>query len=100
VESLIAHPATMTHSSMDPAARATAGIKDSLLRLSVGIELGADLVQDLTNALDRTAERARSQDGPTSSNAPYRDDALGTEEVPLAATGCGANAPALVEVSA
>jgi cystathionine gamma-synthase len=40
---------------MDPEARATAGIKDSLLRLSVGIELGADLVRDLTYALDRTA---------------------------------------------
>jgi cystathionine gamma-synthase len=61
VESLIAHPATMTHSSMDPSARATAGIKDSLLRLSVGIELGVDLVNDLTHALDRTAERTRAQ---------------------------------------
>ena len=60
VESLIAHPATMTHSSMDPEARATAGIKDSLLRLSVGIELAEDLVKDLTHALDRTAERART----------------------------------------
>jgi cystathionine gamma-synthase len=57
VESLIAHPATMTHSSMDPAARATAGISDSLLRLSVGIELGEDLVDDLTHALDVVAAR-------------------------------------------
>ncbi len=38
VESLIAHPATMTHASMDPAARTLAGIGDGLLRLSVGIE--------------------------------------------------------------
>jgi len=52
VESLVAHPATMTHASMDEAARATAGIDDSLLRLSVGIEHGDDLVADLGAALD------------------------------------------------
>lgn len=38
VESLIAHPATMTHASMTAEVRATAGITDGLLRLSVGIE--------------------------------------------------------------
>ena len=52
VESLIAHPATMTHASMDAAARAVAGINESLLRLSVGIEAGEDLTADLTHALD------------------------------------------------
>lgn len=52
VESLIAHPATMTHASMDAEARAVAGIKDSLVRLSVGIEGGRDLVNDLLQALD------------------------------------------------
>jgi cystathionine gamma-synthase len=52
VESLIAHPATMTHASMDETARATAGIGDSLLRLSVGIEHADDLVADLAAALD------------------------------------------------
>jgi cystathionine gamma-synthase len=52
VESLIAHPATMTHASMDEAARATAGIGDSLLRVSVGIEDGDDLVADLRAALE------------------------------------------------
>jgi len=55
VESLIAHPATMTHASMDADARAIAGISDSLLRLSVGIELATDLVDDITSALDRVA---------------------------------------------
>ena len=55
VESLVAHPATMTHASMDEAARATAGIEDSLLRLSVGIEHGEDLVADLAAALDVAA---------------------------------------------
>jgi cystathionine gamma-synthase len=54
VESLVAHPATMTHASMDEAARATAGIEESLLRLSVGIEHADDLVADLAAALDAT----------------------------------------------
>ncbi|MEO8908652.1 MAG: cystathionine gamma-synthase [Gemmatimonadaceae bacterium] len=52
VESLVAHPATMTHASMEVGARATAGIGDPLLRLSVGIEHPDDLVADLAAALD------------------------------------------------
>ncbi|MEO7083964.1 MAG: cystathionine gamma-synthase [Gemmatimonadaceae bacterium] len=52
IESLIAHPATMTHASMNASAREAAGIKDSLVRLSVGIESADDLVRDLTRALD------------------------------------------------
>ena len=55
VESLIAHPATMTHASMDAEARANAGISDSLVRLSVGIESAGDLVADLRGALDAVA---------------------------------------------
>jgi len=54
VESLVAHPATMTHAAMDPAARQRAGITDSLLRLSVGIETADDLLADLTAGLART----------------------------------------------
>jgi cystathionine gamma-synthase len=53
VESLIAHPDTMTHAAMDPAARAEAGITPGLLRLSVGIEATEDLLRDLQAALDR-----------------------------------------------
>lgn len=53
VESLVCHPATMTHAAMDEEARAVAGIGDSLVRLSVGIEAAEDLVGDLTAALDR-----------------------------------------------
>ena len=53
VESLIAHPATMTHAAMTPAARANAGIVDGLLRLSVGIESVDDLREDLAAALAR-----------------------------------------------
>jgi cystathionine gamma-synthase len=51
VESLVAHPASMTHAAMDAAARERAGISDSLVRLSVGIEDAADLTSDLTQAL-------------------------------------------------
>ncbi|KQZ71165.1 O-succinylhomoserine (thiol)-lyase [Rhodanobacter sp. Root561] len=53
VESLVAHPASMTHASMAPEARRTAGISDSLLRLSVGIEDGDDLLRDLDAGLQR-----------------------------------------------
>jgi cystathionine gamma-synthase len=55
VESLIAHPASMTHASMAVEARRAAGISDSLLRLSVGIEDGDDLLRDLDAALARAA---------------------------------------------
>ena len=53
VESLVAHPASMTHAAMEPDARARAGIDESLLRLSVGIEARADLLADLRAGLDR-----------------------------------------------
>ena len=55
VESLVAHPATMTHAAMTPEARAKAGISDGLLRLSVGIESSEDLLADLQAGLERAA---------------------------------------------
>ena len=55
VESLVAHPATMTHAAMEPAARAAAGLVDGLLRLSIGIEAFEDLKADLERALRRAA---------------------------------------------
>ncbi|WHZ19565.1 MAG: Cystathionine gamma-synthase [Rhodanobacteraceae bacterium] len=58
VESLIAHPATMTHAAMAPEARRAAGISDTLLRLSVGIEDLADLSRELHAALARAAATA------------------------------------------
>jgi cystathionine gamma-lyase len=51
VESLIEQPATMSHASYDPAARAQAGICDTLVRISVGLEDPADLIADLDRAL-------------------------------------------------
>ncbi|GAB2614943.1 O-succinylhomoserine (thiol)-lyase [Novilysobacter erysipheiresistens] len=53
VESLVAHPATMTHAAMSAEARAAAGVGDGLLRLSVGIEHVDDLVADIATALER-----------------------------------------------
>jgi methionine-gamma-lyase len=52
VETLIEHPASMTHASMSPEARRTAGFSDGLVRYSVGIEDVEDLIADLRQALD------------------------------------------------
>jgi cystathionine beta-lyase/cystathionine gamma-synthase len=51
VESLIGHPATMTHAAVPKAMRERMGLTDGLVRLSVGIEDGDDLIQDLDQAL-------------------------------------------------
>jgi len=52
-ESLINHPASMTHVSMGAEARAEAGVTDALLRLSIGIEHVEDIIGDLSQALDK-----------------------------------------------
>lgn len=57
VESLISHPVTMTHAAMSPQARAAAGIGDSLLRLSVGLEAAEDLLADLGQGFANVAAR-------------------------------------------
>jgi len=51
VESLIGHPATMTHAAIPKADRQAIGVVDSLIRLSVGVEDAEDLIEDLENAL-------------------------------------------------
>ena len=55
VESLIAHPGTMTHAAMDAASQERAGIRPGLLRVSVGIEDAQDLAQDLKAGLARAS---------------------------------------------
>lgn len=55
-ESLIQHPASMTHSSYSPEARNDAGISDNLLRISVGLEQVEDLINDLDQAMIRTMD--------------------------------------------
>ena len=61
VESLVAHPATMTHAAMSAEARAAAGLGDGLLRLSVGIEALQDLAADLAAGLARAAAAAEPE---------------------------------------
>ena len=55
VESLVCHPASMTHAPVAPEALATAGIRQNLIRLSVGIESSDDLVADLLHGLQAAA---------------------------------------------
>src|SRR5207245_9700187 len=52
VETLISHPATMTHASVPAPRRAVLGITDSLIRVSVGVEDIEDLKEDLSQALE------------------------------------------------
>jgi cystathionine gamma-synthase len=79
VESLVAHPATMTHASMDEAARAAAGIGPGLLRLSVGIEEAEDLWRDLARGLSAAATSDRRRRGTSS---PGRRRSAGTSPHP------------------
>ena len=58
VESLVCHPASMTHAPVAPEALAKAGIGRNLIRLSVGIESADDLVADVLAALDAAASKA------------------------------------------
>ncbi|MGF1763521.1 O-succinylhomoserine (thiol)-lyase [Aliivibrio kagoshimensis] len=58
VESLIAHPGSMTHRAMSDEAQAEAGLNPTLLRLSVGIEDSRDLIEDLEQAFIKAAEVA------------------------------------------
>lgn len=53
VESLIGHPATMTHAAIPAEQRHAVGLSDGLIRLSVGIEASEDLIQDLAQALEQ-----------------------------------------------
>jgi cystathionine beta-lyase/cystathionine gamma-synthase len=57
VESLVTHPATMTHSDVEEEERARVGITDGLVRLSVGLEDRDDLIDDLAQALDGAFDR-------------------------------------------
>jgi len=51
VETLISHPASMTHASVPPEQRAKIGVTDGLVRISVGIEDVGDVIEDLKQAL-------------------------------------------------
>jgi cystathionine beta-lyase/cystathionine gamma-synthase len=53
VESLISHPPSMTHASIPAEERAARGVREGLVRISVGVENAEDLLADLAQALDR-----------------------------------------------
>ena len=59
VESLVAHPTSMTHAGMSAEARRVAGISDSLLRLSIGLEAEADIIAGLESGLASVAGRSQ-----------------------------------------
>jgi len=91
VESLVAHPATMTHASMTSEARAAAGITESLVRLSVGIEAADDLIADLNQALDGAAvTRFQVALGGHSSGRAERSAIPGNECASVILLGAGA----------
>ena len=52
VETLISHPATMTHAAVGPDGRKKIGITDGMVRISVGVEVVDDIISDLDQALD------------------------------------------------
>ena len=60
-KSLFCHPPTMTHASVEPEVRRSVGIGDSLIRLSAGLEDVRDLIDDLEQALARTARAEREE---------------------------------------
>lgn len=61
-ETLIQHPASMTHAVVPEAAREAMGISDSLLRLSIGLESSDDIVADLVGAFEKVAPEAKLQE--------------------------------------
>ncbi len=58
IKSLISHSAEMTHKTIPPDLRRAAGVQDSLIRLSVGLEEAEDLIADLRNTFDRTVVKS------------------------------------------
>jgi len=59
VESLVEHPASMTHAMVPREDRIAGGLDDGLIRISVGIERASDLVEDVKSSLDRVMEEER-----------------------------------------
>jgi methionine-gamma-lyase len=62
VESLVEHPASMTHAMIPREDRIAGGLDDGLIRISVGIERASDLVQDLKSSLDKVIEEERERE--------------------------------------
>ncbi|MEJ6475765.1 cystathionine gamma-synthase [Pseudoalteromonas piscicida] len=76
VESLICHPATMTHAGMEPQARLEAGVGDTLIRISVGIEDVQDLIADLESGFACIDENQATDDAKSFKLTPAHTVAL------------------------
>ncbi len=91
IESLICHPGSMTHASMDAAAQKTAGIGPTLIRLSVGIEDPRDLIADLAQAFAAVAQAIKAdgkqKTGSTSPDAAAQSVVATAATKPSVATG-------------
>lgn len=61
IKSLLCHPANMTHKSIPAEKRRAAGVSDSLIRLSIGLEQADDLIRDIEQALNKVTELAASE---------------------------------------
>ena len=61
IKSLVAHPMNMTHKSIPAAKRKAAGVSDSLIRLSIGLEDAEDLINDLDQALNLFQQNTLNQ---------------------------------------
>lgn len=70
VETLLTHPATMTHADVPPDQRRAAGIGDGLIRLSVGLEDPSDIIADLRQAIDRAHAGSIGESKPRGSELP------------------------------
>jgi len=68
VKSLLCHPATMTHKSIPAEKRQAAGVADSLIRLSVGLEGVDDLINDIAQALDKVKSEKKQTESTVASN--------------------------------
>jgi cysteine-S-conjugate beta-lyase len=66
IKSLISHPASMTHKSIPAEKRHAAGVADSLIRLSVGLEEVEDIINDISQALDKTLLKSNKKKQPLS----------------------------------
>mmetsp|Transcript_32084 Transcript_32084/g.63861 ORF Transcript_32084/g.63861 Transcript_32084/m.63861 type:complete len:499 (+) Transcript_32084:224-1720(+) len=76
VESLVEHPASMTHAMIPREDRLAGGLDDGLIRISVGIERGCDLVADLKNSLDRVMESEKNAGGGDTGERVYASKAF------------------------
>jgi len=76
VETLIEHPASMTHAGLSPEERRAAGFSDGLVRYSVGIEDAEDLIADLRQALDAVSAQSLGRTGERAVSGVVKEPAL------------------------